>query len=260
MEGYFKSLSQELSSLKNRVRNFIKDKHWLSDGEWKESVLRASLLRCLPADIKVGRGFIYTPDALSTQIDVLLYGADAPLLFKDGDLVIVQPEAVRGVIEVKTNLDKAKLKKAISKIKKVGEMIPDGNRAFISVFSYDSTVSEAKEALELIQGEIKRRKQVIDFISLGDSRFIKYWEYDPAYPLHSTIYEKWHSYRLKDMAYGYFIHNVLQAISPEYIAGDQNSWFPSNSKEAHKETEILRNRGKDETRRVDLEFFEQPEN
>ena len=52
---YFISLSNELSSLKNRVRNFIQGEHWLTDGEWKESVLRSFLRRNLPKSVEIGR-------------------------------------------------------------------------------------------------------------------------------------------------------------------------------------------------------------
>jgi len=71
--AYYKSLTEELESLKDRVRNFIADVHWLTDGEWKESVLRTMLARRLPDTVKVGRGFIISEGLTSTQCDVLLY-------------------------------------------------------------------------------------------------------------------------------------------------------------------------------------------
>jgi hypothetical protein len=240
MEDYFKSLSLELTSLKNRVRHFIKDKHWLSDGEWKESVLRASLSRCLPADIKIGRGFIYTPDKLSTQIDILLYASDAPVLFRDTDFVIVQPQAVLGVIEVKTKLDRSGIRKAVSRTKEIGQLIPSVNRPFLSVFSYDCDVGDVSNVLEDLQSEVTDKSRIIDFMCLGESRLIKYWHNDPAYPQDPSLHDKWHSYKLEKMAYGYFIHNVLQALSPKYIEKNQDTWFPTQTKEIHKEAEIRR--------------------
>gem|GEM_PF-5958896 len=36
--AYFESLTDEIRSMKNRIRNFIGDVHWLTDGEWKETV------------------------------------------------------------------------------------------------------------------------------------------------------------------------------------------------------------------------------
>jgi len=52
--NYFESLATELDALKNRVRNFIQDRHWQTDGEWKESVLRAFLRRNLPKSVQIG--------------------------------------------------------------------------------------------------------------------------------------------------------------------------------------------------------------
>src|ERR1700746_1972099 len=105
MESYFESLSLELKGLKNRVRNFIEDKHWQTDGEWKESVLRSFLRRNLPSNVKVGRGFVITERGASKQLDIFIYDAASPVLFADADLVFVTPDAVIGVIEVKTSVN-----------------------------------------------------------------------------------------------------------------------------------------------------------
>ena len=56
IENYFKSVTLEIEALKNRVRDFIDDSHWQTDGEWKESVLRSILSRNIPENIKIGRG------------------------------------------------------------------------------------------------------------------------------------------------------------------------------------------------------------
>ena len=55
VQSYFKSLSEELHSLKDRVRNLMDTPHWLTDGEWKESVIRYFLKRNLPRTVDVGR-------------------------------------------------------------------------------------------------------------------------------------------------------------------------------------------------------------
>ena len=55
---YFESLSLECDALKDRVKNFIADSHWLTDGEWKESVLRSMIKRSISSTVGVGRGFI----------------------------------------------------------------------------------------------------------------------------------------------------------------------------------------------------------
>lgn len=73
VENYFRSLSHECETLKNRVRYFVEDSHWPSDGEWKESVLRSMLKRSAPESVTVGRGFVVHEDGCSTQIDILIY-------------------------------------------------------------------------------------------------------------------------------------------------------------------------------------------
>jgi len=114
-------MTQELDSLKNRVRHFIGARHWVSDGESKESALRAVLRRHLPLTTGVGRGFVITNKGPSTQIDILLFDRTKPLLYHDGDFVITTPDACQGMIEVKTRLTPKKLGEAIQKLVKCGE-------------------------------------------------------------------------------------------------------------------------------------------
>src|SRR6058998_3443160 len=101
-QAYFQSLAAEVEALKDRVRYLIEDAHWQTDGEWKESVIRQVLRRHLPQSVSVGRGFVVTATATSRQIDVLIVDSGKPVLFRDGDLVFVTPDAVLGVIEVKS--------------------------------------------------------------------------------------------------------------------------------------------------------------
>jgi hypothetical protein len=250
LEQYFKSLSQELTALKNRVRNFIENKHWLTDGEWKESVLRSVLSRNLPNDIMMGRGFILTPSQISTQIDILFYAADAPVLFRDGNLVFVQPSAVRGIIEVKTKMNPYRLKKAVKKMAALGEIFPDNAKLFLAIFSYDSDNLDGSSVLKILQRATRSENMIINHLCLGDSFFIRYWEGDPQYGGDSG-YEKWHSYSIPDMAYGYFIHNLLHSLSPRYIEQHQNMWFPPEGKERYKTGDIQRKRGVEEPRRIE---------
>jgi len=104
--NYFQSLTERIDALKNRVRHFIGDAHWLKDGEWKESVIRSILRRHLPITVGVGTGFIACHGGrVSTQNDILLYDRTKPILFQDGDFVIVTPRLVLGLIEVKTKVE-----------------------------------------------------------------------------------------------------------------------------------------------------------
>ena len=104
LERYFRSLGSEVEALKSRVRDLKDSTHWLTDGEWKESVLRSVLRRNLPESVGVGRGFVVAEFQSSHQLDVLVYERSAPVLFRDGDLVFVTPDAVLGIIEVKSKV------------------------------------------------------------------------------------------------------------------------------------------------------------
>jgi hypothetical protein len=105
VQDYFESLGQELGALKHRVRHLIADAHWQTDGEWKESVLRHVLRRHLPDDAVVGRGFVISGDNATHRLDILVHDGSKPLLFRDGDLVFVTPDAVLGIVEVKSRVN-----------------------------------------------------------------------------------------------------------------------------------------------------------
>ncbi len=76
---YFESLGREIDSLKLRVRDLIANRHWQTDGEWKESVLRQVLRRHLPAAAIIGRGFVISGDDVTTQLDVLIHDGVNPI-------------------------------------------------------------------------------------------------------------------------------------------------------------------------------------
>jgi hypothetical protein len=74
LPAYFATWSDEITSRADRVRNLIGDKHWLSDGTYKEFLIREFLARYLPSHLNVSRGFIrhLEIDAVSPEIDILI--------------------------------------------------------------------------------------------------------------------------------------------------------------------------------------------
>lgn len=231
---YMQSLTQELMSTKNRVRDFIDDAHWLTDGEWKESVLRNILRRHLPKTYEVGRGFVICGAQASKQIDILIYRTDTPVLFRDGDLVFLTPDAVVGIIEVKSALNGTQAAAAIDVLAKQVRLIRCKGRYsfFSSLFSYDASASDdmlLSAAKDAAQGD---SNVALSFASLGESSFLRFWTEDPEHP--QLPVRRWHSYRLDHMAPGYFLHNIIERISPRSVSLNPLSWFPENSKEAYK--------------------------
>src|SRR5688500_4396773 len=103
-QAHFKSLAAEITAVKDHVQNLIGSAHWPTVGAWKETVLRSILRRHLPPALQIGSGFVISENGRSNQIDVLIYDDSGPVLFRDGDLVIVTPDVVRAAIEVKTRI------------------------------------------------------------------------------------------------------------------------------------------------------------
>jgi hypothetical protein len=234
---YFESLTAELESLKNRVRNFIRQAHWLTDGEWKESVLRSILSKKLPETVRVGRGFVLTLQGPSSQCDILLYKASSPILFREGDLVFLTPDAVLGIIEVKSRTDRRVLERVIDKFSKIGRKLGSHRvHCFFGLFSYENAISRDCQILESLREKCDHETKIIDLVSIGCSTFVKWWKYSPAGG--TQHYEKWHSYHLENMAAGYFIANVIDFVSPDSVGSNDWFWFPEEGKESKKTGEI----------------------
>ena len=243
IKTHFRSVTAELDALKGRVRNFIQDAHWLTDGEWKESVLRSCLRRCLPATVEVGRGFVVGPNATSDQVDVLIYAADKPVLFRDGDLVFVTHDALIGMIEVKTAVTRTSFHKAVKKLADNTVRIAPYSRSHIiyGLFAYENKGVTPEYALRALQdaagGDAHR---VIDIVALGSDLFARWWRLDPIHePGHGRREAKrWHTYHLAGMAPGYFIHNIVEFLNPESVEQNDGVWFPIDGKECFKNGEM----------------------
>jgi hypothetical protein len=235
---HYRSLAGELRSVKNRVRNYIEDAHWQTDGEWKESVLRSVLSRNMPGTARIGRGFVLGQDYSSTQIDVLIYRHDSPVFFREGDLVFVPPEGVLGVLEVKTKVDATTMEEAVSKLARMRSRIEYNlnNGILFGLFAYDVEGTPNSTALDKLKRAHDRHGAVVDLVCLGDSRFIKWWSHNPTG--RGGPYDHWHSYTLPELAPGYFLYNVLVHMSGERYWISQDVWFPPESKEFRKDGEL----------------------
>ncbi len=100
------SWADELLSKADRVRNLIGNAHWLSDGHYKEELVKEYFVRHLPNSLRVTRGFICSIDEatrVSPEIDILITDQESELpWFVEGGLTIAPPTAVCGQIHVKT--------------------------------------------------------------------------------------------------------------------------------------------------------------
>lgn len=239
---YQKSVSEELLSIKDRVRNFIDDKHWGEDGRYKEEILKEVISSKLPGYAKVGTGFVMCgEDKITSQIDIIVYDGNLPVLFKKGDFVIVPKESVFGIIEVKTDAGKC-LDEAILKAHNNGILID--KCIFNGVFSYEYhkrlTTREDRISQVLTSALVKNFGKV-GYISLGKDVFVKYWE--KGQPSDESN-DRYSVYNIKDLSFGYFISNLIEDVHNIYYAMSvpesmQRLMYPiEGTKEAYKIADI----------------------
>lgn len=137
---------------------------WAWPGEHCETLLRDAIQRVLPPSLKVAKGYIHgvrktaNGPTRSPEVDILIYDAQhfAPL-FSMGQFVIVRPESVRSVIQVKRTLAAQPLASAIDNVVTSKTHIRDTCRfnasvitqqTFSAVISFEEDV-QAEGAVEL---------------------------------------------------------------------------------------------------------------
>jgi hypothetical protein len=116
--GYYGLIGASFKAKINQLSNLIGKAHYLSEGQYKEKLLSDIIRQHIPAHFSVGTGFVIFPKyegkkngdeylnlkklAPSKQIDIIIYDSfNYSPIFIDGDFVVLPPEAVRYIIEVK---------------------------------------------------------------------------------------------------------------------------------------------------------------
>ena len=232
IKRFQRSITQELRLTKDRVRDLIGAANWGEDGRYKEAILRKSISQFLPSNLSIGTGFILGNDdhefgeegKISSQLDLIVYENKTPLIFREGDFIILTENAVRAVIEVKTKITNYtangdnSLNNIVTKLNRLRDFEtfnPVGNqrRKFIGIFSFeydqDFMHDRVREALLQSNG-------LVNHISLGSDKFIRYWTttngLNPALEFNGRCYIR---YNLTNLSFSYFISNLLHIVADE---------------------------------------------
>lgn len=236
---YRKSISNELIFIKDRVRNFIDSNHWGEDGRYKEIILSQVLKNVLPQNVTVATGFVMgSNETISSQIDIIIYRNDYPVLFKIADFVVVPKESVIGIIEVKSNLWSNNISKAIENCHKNGQLI--GSHIFNGIFGYETEFKfrDSTGLSNSIEASLCEYNGYLNNICFGKDYFMKYW--DNGNPDVNDGVSCCSFYKIEDLAFGYFISNLIEDIyrtsNGRAIDGIlRRSLYPiEGSKEAHR--------------------------
>lgn len=254
IKDYHKSINDELVILKNRVRNLVK--HHGEDGRYKEAVLKNIIRKFLPQHYLIGTGFIVKSNNImedhkvTKQIDLIIYDSAKPVLFSEGDFVILTPESVLGIIEVKTNLENDNIVNVLKTMNETGFFIYEhltdikiGRKIFNGIFSFEGyndfniktlkqKIKEGYKNLEEVNtiSDIEFKNFLVNHISLNDKYFIKTWPEDQK--VNISIYN------IPKLSFSYFISNLIFTVIEPDTEIRSEIWFPEN-KEIHKKDEIL---------------------
>ena len=225
-EEFQKSITKELNTIKDRVRNLIGNTHWGEEGRYKEAILKNVIRRFLPTNLSIGTGFVIRKNndepQVSKQIDIIIYDNTVPVLFSEGDFVITTYKNVRGIVEVRTKIRIGELQEIIQKAKENGELI--GKNIFNGIFSYEfddnidsNTVNQA----------LRRARGYVNHISLGPNVFIRFWKREDRNRLHPPVEncnnDFYNFYSLEGLSFSYFISNLLEFTCS--INFDDRWWF-----------------------------------
>jgi hypothetical protein len=134
LTGFAALLGESFAARIDLLTQVLQSAHYPSLGTYKERLLSETIKNYLPKSMEVGTGFVMFPHedvdppggldvhdylnrsafTISRQCDILVFDANTyPPVFRDGDFVVVRPESVRAVIEVKSTLRLTEVNKIV---------------------------------------------------------------------------------------------------------------------------------------------------
>jgi hypothetical protein len=204
--NYHKTVNKEICLLKDKLKYLTK--HPAENGRFREIILSNTIKKHLPEKYCIGTGFIIKQREtrgdhdVSTQIDLMVYDNSYPVLFREGNFSIVTADAVRAIIEVKTNFDGADFPHEYNKACDMGKFVLSDRDLernpkpfFNGIFYFNNTITTHSE--NIIEQTIRDKHNTlpvveliylscVNHISFSSSFFYKYWRSnDPSY---STSY------------------------------------------------------------------------
>ena len=222
-EKFHKSINKELKVIHDRVRNLIGGAHWGEEGRYKEAILRSVIKRFLPDNISLGTGFILKKESdnieISNQIDIIIYDNTYPVLFTEGDFLITTPANIKGIIEVKTNLNSSEVTDVISKSTKNGNLVDTEIYNGVFVYNKGKMVNEDNIS-DNFKSALEKSKGVVNHLCLGKDIFIKFW---PKNTHGSQINGCYNIYKIRDLSFSYFISNFLEQTHKSKLK--ERWWF-----------------------------------
>ena len=236
---YHKTINKEIYLLKDKLKYLTK--HPAENGRFREIILSNTIKKHLPAKYSLGTGFIIKQretrgdHAVSSQVDLMVYDNNYPVLFREGDFSIVTTDAVRAIIEVKTSFGRTTFPGEYDKANKLAAFIMSNRNVdliptplFNGIFYFSNQeISSSENSIE----ESIRRKHIdihandmfhlscVNHICFSDKVLYKYWNNNNDGSKHKL-------YKLEDLSYSFFISNLLSFLAGRTMRDNTYIWYP----------------------------------
>lgn len=236
---YHKTINKEICLLKDKLKYLTK--HPAENGRFREIILSNTIKKHLPAKYSIGTGFILKQcetrgdHEISSQVDLMVYDNSYPILFREGDFAIVTTDAVRAIIEVKTDFSRKGFSEAYNKACELGQFVLSNrdieilpNPFFNGLFYFNHSRSSARDnhVMNTIRGKHNDipdndlyHLSCVNHISLSDRVIYKYWHSNRDGSKHKF-------YCLDDLSYSFFLSNMLSHLEGRTMKDNTYIWYP----------------------------------
>jgi len=124
VKQYYKNVQKKILVQKDIIRSLLKDPKVI--GDYYEAIIMDAVRESISEYFSARRGVILAENGqASRECDIIVYSAaEYGPLFLSGDMIVVNPEAVRCVIQVKGTINTENLKDAIANLAAVNRLRP----------------------------------------------------------------------------------------------------------------------------------------
>jgi fructose-bisphosphate aldolase class 1 len=124
MKQYYLNVQKKILVQRDIIRSLLKDPKVI--GDYYEAIIMEAVRESISEYFAVRRGVILSDSGQSSrECDIIVYSAaEYGPLFLSGDIVVINPEAVRCVIQVKGTLNHENLHEAIKNLDSVNRLRP----------------------------------------------------------------------------------------------------------------------------------------
>jgi len=124
MEEYYQRIQDKLLIQKDMIDTLLKTQNTRVRSDYYEAIVRDLVRESVSKSFSVARGIILSEEGQnSEECDLILYESSAfDTWFQSGEIVVISPEAVRAVVEIKRTLASGSIKDAINNLLSVSRL------------------------------------------------------------------------------------------------------------------------------------------